>query len=128
MKRYLPQLVFVLFVVVLAPAALAAEHTKDSLETVKKNLKEKKAVLLDVREQREWDAGHLQQALLVPLSKLRSGTESGLDRQGPQERHHHLLPLPKRRAGAGGHRHRSQARLRHASAQIRLRRFARSGV
>ena len=70
MKRYLPAIVLVLFVIALAPAASAAEHTKDSLATVKKNLKEKKAVLFDVREQREWDAGHLQQALLVPLSKL----------------------------------------------------------
>ena len=75
MKRYLPQLVLVLFVIALAPAASAAEHTKDSLDTVKKNLKEKKAVLFDVREQREWDAGHLRQALLVPLSKLRAGTD-----------------------------------------------------
>lgn len=45
-------------------------HTKDSLETVKKNLKEGKALLLDVREQDEWDEGHLAQARLLPLSKL----------------------------------------------------------
>ena len=75
MKRYLPQLVLVLFVIALAPAASAAEHTKDSLATVKKNIKEKKAVLFDVREAREWDAGHLKLALLVPLSELRDGTD-----------------------------------------------------
>lgn len=51
------------------------QHTKDSLETVKKNLKEKKAVLLDVREKKEWDEGHLEQAVLVPLSKLKEGTD-----------------------------------------------------
>jgi phage shock protein E len=51
------------------------EHTMDSLETVKKNLDEKKAVLLDVREKKEWDEGHLQQAVLVPLSKLKEGTD-----------------------------------------------------
>jgi rhodanese-related sulfurtransferase len=53
------------------------QHTKDSLDTVKKNLKSGKAVLLDVREQKEWDAGHLQGARLAPLSKLK--TEKGLE-------------------------------------------------
>jgi phage shock protein E len=48
----------------------ASEHTRDSLETVKKNLAEKKAVLVDVREAKEWDRGHLRVARLVPLSKL----------------------------------------------------------
>jgi phage shock protein E len=46
-------------------------HTKDSLATVKKNLAAKKAVLVDVREQREWNSGHLKGATLVPLSKLK---------------------------------------------------------
>ncbi len=31
------------------------------------------AILLDVREQHEWDAGHLSLAQLVPLSELRKG-------------------------------------------------------
>lgn len=48
----------------------AAEHTTDSLDTVKKNVAAKKAVLLDVREKSEWDDGHLQDATLVPLSDL----------------------------------------------------------
>jgi rhodanese-related sulfurtransferase len=47
-------------------------HTKDSLDTVKKNLKAGKAVLLDVREQKEWDEGHLKDAKLVPQSKLKA--------------------------------------------------------
>jgi rhodanese-related sulfurtransferase len=53
------------------------KHTKDSLDTVKDNLKAGKAVLLDVREQKETDAGHLKAAQLVPQSKLKA--ESGLD-------------------------------------------------
>ncbi len=48
-------------------SAGAAEHTKDSLDTVKKRLKNEKAVLIDVRELSEWDAGHLKDAKLVPL-------------------------------------------------------------
>ena len=50
-------------------------HTKDSLDMVKKGLAEEKAVLVDVREKKEWDAGHLEQAKLVPLSKLRKETD-----------------------------------------------------
>lgn len=48
----------------------AAEHTKDTLDTVKAALKDKKAVLVDVREQKEWDAGHIDGAILLPLSQL----------------------------------------------------------
>lgn len=51
----------------------AAEHTKDSLETVKKNINGAKAVLVDVREQSEWDSGHIDEAVLVPLSGLKKG-------------------------------------------------------
>ena len=53
-------------------AAIADEptHTKDSLETVKENLKEGKAVLVDVREEKEWKEGHIAGALFMPKSKL----------------------------------------------------------
>lgn len=47
------------------------EYTKDSLETVRKNLAQGKAVLLDVRELGEWKQGHLADATLLPLSELR---------------------------------------------------------
>jgi len=49
----------------------ATTHTKDSLDTVKENIKSGKAVMIDVREQSEWDAGHLRDATLMPMSKLR---------------------------------------------------------
>jgi rhodanese-related sulfurtransferase len=48
------------------------EHTKDSLDTVKAALAKKDAVLLDVREKGEWEQGHLEGALLVPLSWLKA--------------------------------------------------------
>jgi phage shock protein E len=51
----------------------AAEHTKDSLETVKKLIAENKAVLVDVREASEWNAGHLQDAVHIPLSRIKNG-------------------------------------------------------
>src|SRR5688572_26818033 len=63
-------------VVLLATVAVAAEHTKDSLDKVKENVAQKKALIVDVREQGEWDEGHLAGAKLVPLSKLRAGRSS----------------------------------------------------
>jgi putative heme-binding domain-containing protein len=48
-------------------------HTTDSLQTVRQRITDGKAVLFDVREQNEWDAGHLKDAKLVPLSMVRSG-------------------------------------------------------
>jgi len=48
----------------------AAEHTKDSLETIQKNLAAKNAILVDVREKGEWDDGHLRDAVLFPLSEI----------------------------------------------------------
>ena len=52
-------------------AVLQVEHTQDSLETVKAAMAKKDAVLVDVREQREWDDGHIDGALFLPLSWLR---------------------------------------------------------
>ena len=47
------------------------KHTEDTFEQIQKNMKMKKAVLVDVREKKEWDAGHLKDAKLVSWSKLR---------------------------------------------------------
>ena len=56
-------------------AVFSAEHTKDSLQDVQTSLAQHKAVLLDVRELREWQAGHLADAQLVPLSALGKKSE-----------------------------------------------------
>lgn len=55
-----------------------AGHTTDSLDDVKAHLAAGRAVLLDVREPREWDAGHLDVAKPLPLSilKKRAGDHS----------------------------------------------------
>ena len=54
----------------LLQTGLAADLTKDSLETVKQNVAEKKAVLVDVREKAEWETGHIEGAIFLPLSQL----------------------------------------------------------
>ena len=64
----------------------AADHTKDSPDVVKKALAEKKAILLDVREQSEWDAGHLQGAQLLPLSKLKGDDIRNLLKDLPKDK------------------------------------------
>lgn len=77
----------VLSMTALAAAAFAAEPTKDSLPTVKKSVTDEKAVLVDVREKSEWDAGHVSGAVLLPLSELRNGiTAEALARRLPKER------------------------------------------
>jgi rhodanese-related sulfurtransferase len=57
----------------LASSAFSAEHTKDSEADVKRHLADGSALLLDVREVSEWDAGHLSKAMNVPLSQLKVG-------------------------------------------------------
>jgi rhodanese-related sulfurtransferase len=62
----------------LLPSALlvlAAEPTKDSLPKVRENVVKKKAVLADVREKSEWDDGHVEGAVFLPLSELKAGVD-----------------------------------------------------
>jgi rhodanese-related sulfurtransferase len=48
-----------------------AEFTKDSLGVVLKNIAEKKAVLVDVRSVEEWNQGHIEGAIFLPIDSLR---------------------------------------------------------
>ena len=48
-------------------------HTADTLEQVKRAVADKAAVLIDVREPAEWDAGHLADAVSLPLSRIQAG-------------------------------------------------------
>ena len=51
------------------------------LDDMRDQLEEGDAQLFDVREQDEWDAGHLVQAKFIPLSDLREGIlPDGLDK------------------------------------------------
>jgi rhodanese-related sulfurtransferase len=58
--------------------AESAELSKDSLKTVLKNVTEEKAVLVDVREKKEWRAGHVEGAIFLPLSELKKGVNPEL--------------------------------------------------
>ena len=72
--RFLPSVLALAAVLSMAwfQSAIAEEptHTKDTLDTVKQNIKDGKAVLVDVREQKEWDEGHIAGAVFMPKIKL----------------------------------------------------------
>jgi phage shock protein E len=59
-------------------AAVLALLAQDPLDQVKSDMAKKEAVLVDVREQKEWDEGHIEGALLVPLSWLRDASKEDL--------------------------------------------------
>ncbi len=63
-------LILLLAFLTLPLAAEDMKHTTDPIAQVKTDVTAGKAVLVDVREQAEWDNGHLKAAQLVPLSLL----------------------------------------------------------
>ena len=48
------------------------EWTKDTLEVVKQNIEKEKAVLVDVRSEQEWNKGHIEGAIFLPVTSLQS--------------------------------------------------------
>ncbi len=76
-----------LLALITAPALLlAAEHTKDSLETVKKATADKTAVLVDVREADEWKEGHVKGATFLPLSELKEANAEAVAKKLPKDK------------------------------------------
>ncbi len=62
-------------VILIAAISIQAEeitHSADSIETVKKAVADGKAVLVDVREQEEWDIAHVKGATLIPGSTVKA--------------------------------------------------------
>lgn len=45
--------------------------TNDSMDMIKAQVQSNAVILLDVREQDEWDAAHVKQAVLLPMSQAR---------------------------------------------------------
>ncbi len=86
MLVFLRHMSVVLAMIITLPL-VAADHTKDSLEKVRELIAAKKAILVDVREKSEWDAGHIQGAKLVPMSILKAKLSD--------ERLRELLPADK---------------------------------
>ncbi len=62
-----------LFTLAMLCSVQGAEPSQDSIDTIKQNIADKKAVLIDVREPGEWNQGHLQDAASLPMKKIRGG-------------------------------------------------------
>ncbi len=54
-------------------AASAADHTQETLSQVKAAVEQKKGVLVDVREKPEWNSGHIEGAIPLPISTVVDG-------------------------------------------------------
>jgi phage shock protein E len=63
-------LALILIVCAMAVSAEEVKHDADSLEVIKKAVDEGKAVLVDVREEDEWNSAHVKGAILIPASRL----------------------------------------------------------
>lgn len=61
----------------------ADTHTKDPLSKVKNDVMNQDAILIDVREPKEWSRGHLSLAQSFPLSELQTTTENNLQDRLP---------------------------------------------
>lgn len=65
----------------------AAEPSSDPLPAVQENIATHKAVLVDVREPKEWKQGHVEDAISLPLSALKKGIDtSALEQQVPKDK------------------------------------------
>jgi rhodanese-related sulfurtransferase len=76
MNRFMPSVVAASVIAILfSTIVLAAETTKESLKAVKEKIDKKNAVLVDVREKSEWEKGHVEGAIFLPLSELKAGID-----------------------------------------------------
>jgi phage shock protein E len=63
------------------------EFTKDALAVVKKNIADGKAILVDVRSQEEWNKGHIDGSIFVPVDSLRKNVDAkSLAKKLPQKK------------------------------------------
>ena len=76
MKRVAPILLVLLMIILATSNANSAEYTRESIDQIEKNLGTKRAVLVDVRENRETNEGFIDGAIIVPLSLLKEGGDS----------------------------------------------------
>ena len=64
-----------------------AELSNDPLPAVQENIATHKAVLVDVREPKEWKEGHVEGAILLPLSSLKKGVDTAtIEKELPKDK------------------------------------------
>ena len=70
----------------LAVSTRAAEFTKEPLETIKRSITAKKAVLVDTRGKEEWNDGHIEGAVFLPVNMLRRIDPAELEKLLPKDK------------------------------------------
>jgi rhodanese-related sulfurtransferase len=87
----------------LLPLALMGADTKDadteSLETIQERIENEEAVLLDVRNQGEWDQGHVEGALWIALPEFRKLNKEKLTKMLPEKKIVYCYCAAGKRAG-----------------------------
>ena len=113
----------------LAPAGSAGGVRRVEPDETARLVREKKAVLVDVREPGEWAGGFAQEAVLLSFSDLTGPRQQWRPFLGPggKTRNHPLLPLGRalRHGRADPRRRRFQGRQRRQPARLASRRPAR---
>jgi phage shock protein E len=94
LSTWLKSLLMVATVLGGANATVAGEtgYTSVPVDRVKDEVASRKSVLVDVREKTEWDKGHLEGAVLVPLSRLKAWERGGIT---PEEKAKLESSLPR---------------------------------
>ena len=98
----LPRIALLLALLAAPVSLFAVEHTKDSLETIQKATADKTAVLVDVREESEWKAGHVAGATFLPLSVLKEASAEAVSKKLPQGKIVYTYCRAGRRSVAAG--------------------------
>ncbi len=92
----------------------APDHTADSLATVYRNVKNRRAILVDVRERSEWEKFHVPGARLIPLSDILDDPLSLLDQSDIPS--HQIIYL---HCQAGGRSRMAAYQLRDSGYELR---------
>jgi rhodanese-related sulfurtransferase len=84
----MPSARFALFLAtsLFATTLFAADPTDAPLAHVKADVDSGRAILVDVREKREWDAGHVEGAVFLPLGSIADGLSEEEAAKLPKEK------------------------------------------
>lgn len=66
--------------------ASAAALSMEPLSKVKENVEKEKGVLVDVREKQEWEDGHIEGAIFLPLSDVQDGLTASELKKLPKDK------------------------------------------
>lgn len=84
------------------PVLFAADPIDETLSQIKANVETGNAVLVDVRQKREWDNGHVEGAIFLPLGSIEDGLSEEEAAKLPKNKTVYLHCAVGLRAAAAG--------------------------